>query len=107
MLGYVNALDKAAVEDVRALIYAAKGEHDKEIECLKASSRVYLRGFSESHRPSIERAIKLATAYHHNGQREEAIKILAHYQKVSSDMYGENAPLTVSIYRQLEQLQEK
>ena len=106
-LGYINALDKAAVEDVRALIHGASGEYDKEIECLKASSKVYLSGFSESHRSSIERAIKLATAYQNNGQPKEAIKVLTHYQRIAEEMLGYDAALPVTIRNQLNQLNKQ
>lgn len=105
--GYVNALDKAAIEDVRALIHEASGEYGKEIECRKASISVYLSGFSESHRPSIERAIKLANAYQNNSQPEEAIKVLTHYQKITEEMLGKDAPLSVQIRNQLQQLKEE
>lgn len=105
--GYINALDKAAIEDVNALIHGARGEYDKEIAYRKAAISVYLSGFSESHRSSIEHAIKLANAYQNNGQPEEAIKVLTHYQKIAEEMLGKDAPLSVQIRNQLQQLKEE
>ena len=83
------------------------GEYDKEIACRKAAISVYLSGFSASHRSSIEHAIKLASAYQNNGQPEEAIKVLTHYQKIAEEMLGNDAPLSVQIRNQLQQLKEE
>lgn len=103
--GYINAMDRTAVEDTRAMIHAAKGEYDLEIKCLTDSSQIYIDGFGKYNRSSIERAIKLAIAYQNNGQPAEAIQILTHYQKIAREMLGDDAKLTVIIRNQLELLQ--
>lgn len=105
-LGYANTLDKVAVEDTRAQIHAARGEYEKEIEYLKSAISVYCSGFRESHRSSIERAIRLATAYQNNNQPEEAIHILTKYKKIAMDVYGKDASLTIIICNDLEKLQQ-
>lgn len=101
---YVNAIDKTAVEDIRAMIYQARGEYDKQITSLLKGIRVFVNGFSEYHRASIDRAIKLAQAYQNNNQPAEAIEILTHYQKIAEEMLGEDAMLTVTIREQLNRL---
>lgn len=105
-LGYSNALDKVAVADTMAQVYAARGEYEKEIDCLKSAIMVYSTGFCESHRSSIERAVKLATAYQNNNQPEEAIHILTKYKKIAIDVYGKDASLSIIICSHLEKLQQ-
>lgn len=103
-LGYFNVLDKAAIEDVKALIYTAKGMHDQAVHCLKAASDVYIGGFGEYHRGSIDRAMKLAAAYQQNGQADMAAAVLIHYQQIAMEMYGKDASMTLAIGNQLAQL---
>lgn len=103
-LGYVNVLDRAAVGDVRALIHNLKGEYAEEIKYLKSSMEAYYGGFYDTNAISIERAIRLATAYQNNNQPEEAITILTHYQKIAEEMLGIDASLSITIRSQLEKL---
>lgn len=104
--GYPNELDKAAIADIKALIYAAKGAYSQQIICIKESARVFEYGCGEYHRASIERAITLATAYQNNHQPEEAAQVLNRYKKIAIDMLGKDAPLTVTICDQLKKLQQ-
>ena len=104
--GYPNILDKAAVADVRALIYAAKGAYSQQIVCIRDAIQVFEEGFGEHHRVSIERAINLATAYQNNHQPDEAVSILTKYKKIAIDMLGEDGPLTIAICDQLKKLQQ-
>ena len=106
-LGYFNVLDKAAIEDVKALIYTAKGMYTQAVHCLKAASAVYIGGFGEYHRGSVDRAMKLAAAYQNNGQRDEAVAVLTHYLQISMEMYGKEAPMTAAVSNQLAQLLEE
>lgn len=105
--GYPNVMDKAAVADVRALICAAQGAYDKQVAFLIEATEVFENGQGKYHRSSIERATKLAAAYQNNKQPEEAIKVLTHYQKITEEMLGKDAPLSVQIRNQLQQLKEE
>lgn len=105
--GYANVMDKPAIFDIRALIHSVKKEYADEIEYLNAASIIHAEGFGEYHRAGIERGIKLATAYQNNKQPEEAIKVLTHYQKITEEMLGKDAPLSVQIRNQLQQLKEE
>lgn len=102
--GYPNTLDKAAVADVRALIYALQGAYNQQIACIKESTKVFEGGFGKHHRASILRAIQLAIAYRNNQQPDEAIRVLKKYQKIAMDMLGEDAPLTRKINSHLKEL---
>ena len=101
---YANAMDKPAIFDIRALIHSVRKAYAEEIECLIAASRIHVDGFGEYHRAGIERGIRLATAYQNNGQPEESIKVLNHYQKIAEEMLGDDAALSVTIRNQLNQL---
>ena len=104
--GYPNVMDQAAVADVRALICAAQGAYEKQIEFLLEATRVFENGHGKYHRGSIDRAIKLAKAYRNNGQPEEAIKVLSCYKKVAEEMLGEDSAISLTIRNQLMQLKE-
>lgn len=103
--GYINQLDKGAVAETRGLIFEAMHKYPQSIEYFKKTIATYLDGFGEYNRSSIERAIKLATAYQNNNQPEEAVKVLIHYQKIAEEMLGEDASLAVTIRNKLQQLQ--
>lgn len=105
-LGYVNAIDKTAVEDIRARIYSAQGAYDREIDSIKKAMKVFVDGFGEYHHASIERAIRLAAAYQNNHQPKEAVKILTHYQKIAEEMLGCDAALTHTIRSRLAEILE-
>lgn len=102
--GYLNVMDQAAVADVRARICAMQGAYNDEVKFLTEAVRVFESGHSKYHRASIERAIRLATAYQNNHQPHEAIKILTQYRKIAEEMLGMDATFTVTIRNQLEQL---
>lgn len=104
--GYINAIDKTAVEDIRARIYAAQGAYDKEIDSIQKAMKVFVDGFGEYHHASIERAIRLAAAYQNNHQPEEAIKLLTHQQKIAEEMLGDDAALTHMIRSRLSEISE-
>lgn len=104
--GYPNVMDKAAVADVRARICAMQGAYNDEVKFLTEAVRVFESGHSNYHRASIERAIRLATAYRNNHLPEEAIRVLVHYLKIAEEMLGMDATFTVTIRNQLKQLKE-
>lgn len=104
--GYPNVLDKAAVADIRGLIYAANGDYGRQITFLKEAIQVFEGGFGAYHRASIERALQLAKAYRNNRQPEEAAYVLTKYQKIAMVMLGDDAPLTREICRLLEQVDQ-
>ena len=102
--GYPNTLDKAAIADVRALIFAAKGAYSQQIVCIKEAIKVFEGGFGKYHRASIERAVQLAVAYRKNQQPEEAIRVLTEYRQIAIDMLGKDSQLSVKICNQLKEL---
>ena len=105
-LGYVNAVDKTAVEDIRARIYSAQGAYAKEIDSIQKAMAVFLDAFGEYHRASIERAIRLAAACQNNRQPEEALRILNRQLNIAVEMLGEDAPLTHTIRSRISKILE-
>ena len=83
---YTNVVDKAAVADVRASICAQNGHHEEEINYLKEANEAFLNGFNEYHYASVERLLKLATAYKKNGQFVEAKTVLIHCKTILEAM---------------------